>query len=1111
MKLIRIYILFNCIFYSTLTKSQTDPGILTGAVTVCSNSNNGTLTLGPYTGNILRWEYSLNGSSLWTPIANTSSSYGYSNLSQTTYFRVIVQDTGWPAASSNSVVITTDNQTNGGTASVLSPTECLGNTVKTTVSNYTGSILNWQFSINNGASWNTAASSNDSISKYYSNITLTTLYRATIKNGVCPAKVSDSVKVIVAPLSVGGTAASSATVCQGTNSATINLTGQTGSIIRWESSPSGSSPWTTINNSTSSLTYNNILNSTYYRAVSKSGNCAEAPSASVLITSDNTSNGGFISGTQSVCSTFNSGILNLNGNNGTISQWEFSTDGGTNWNTTSVNTSSYTFSNISQNTLYRVQVVNGVCPPIYSGTFLVTVKPLPFVNYTFTPGCQGKSVNFTNTSVGNNLFSWDFADSGNSSIVSPSHTYSSSGTFQVKLTASAANGCIDSIRKSVIVYAKPNVNFSALDSACGFKQINFTNNTSISSGTVTSYSWNFGDNSAQSSTVNPNHTYGTADTYVVKLTASSSNGCKDSVTRQIQIFPKPIADYTTNNTCKKSAANFVNTSYIDGGGIFYNWNFGDAQTSALTSPTHTYLTAGSYNVSLITISNHGCKDTVIKRITINEQPDLLINPVNVCFTKAANFTQTISPNITGYTLNWNLGNGDFLTGSNPNYVYSIPGYYQVTAVLTTDSGCVSTDAKTINIYPSANAAFNFNNVCSSDSAIMANQSFVSSGSISYLWNFGNGSNSIVSDPKVIYSSAGTYDIKLTVTTNKGCVDSLIKPITIYDSPVTNFSFTNVCDGNPIQFNNTSTVNSGVIAANSWNFGDNSNSSLVNPSKQYLNNGTFLVNLETTSSMGCKSNVTKTVNVYEGPKADFSFINQCLNVSIPFTNSTFINTGTFNSFWNFGDTTTSNLNSPDHIYQSDGTKQVTLTVVTNNGCRDSISKSVQVYPIPKIFAGTDTTISNGYSVQLNASGGNTYAWSPTAGLNNPVIGNPIAMPNETTVYIAEGTSVFGCYSNDTIIVTIDNNFLVIPYNIVTPDGNGKNDVWFIKNIESYPANKVTIMDEWGVVIYEKLSYANTWDGKNTRGEILPDGTYFYILTFDGSSRVYKGFITLLRNK
>ncbi len=1110
MKSLKIYLFLFCTFFATISFSQTVPGMLASSATVCANANTGILSLSSYTGSVVRWEYSLNGASLWTTIANTSATYNYVNLPQTTYFRVIVQAIGFGALSSNTVMIKTDNPTNGGTASVLNTVECLGNNVKMMVSGYLGSILNWQSSINNGVSWVTIPSSNDSISKYFSNVTVNTLFRATLKSGTCPTKVSDSAQVSVAPLSVGGIVTSSTTVCAGANSNTINVTGKTGNVVRWESSATGLAPWSTINNTNTSLAYSNLLSNTYYRAIAKSANCAEAASSSVFIKVDNTSNGGFINGVQNVCSTLNNGVLNLNGNNGSILQWEFSTNGGSTWNTTAINTSTYNFTNLTQNTLYKVQIVNGVCPPAYSNTLLVNVNPLPVVNYTFTQGCQGKAINFINTSLGSNLYSWDFKDGNSALIANPSNTYINSGTYLVKLTASSTNGCVDSIKKSVTIYPKPNVLFNAVDSTCGFNAVVFTNNTSISSGSITNYQWNFGDNSPLSFATNPIYTYSVANSYNIKLVATSNNGCKDSIIKPIQIFPKPSANFTTNNVCKKTAASFVNTSYIAGGGIVYAWNFGDTQTSTLTSPSHSYVAAGNYNVSLTSTSNHGCVDNIIKPIRINEQPNLTINTANVCLGKINAFTQTITPSVSTFTLDWNLGNGNFLSGLSPSYIYPVAGSYNVIATLTTDSGCVSSAIKIINTHALPLVAFNFNNVCSSDTASMINLSSVSSGSIAYNWNFGNTTTSTLLNPKVKYATAGAYAIKLIVTTNNGCQDSLTKPITIFDAPTTTYNFSNACDGNPIVFNNTSTVNSGVIANNNWNFGDNTNSTLLNPIKQYLSFGTYTVNLETTSSNGCKSSLTQTVNVYEGAIANFSFINKCLNFALPFINSSTLGAGTFTSYWNFGDTTNSTLNSPSHLYQFDGTKKVTLVVTTNNGCVDSISKFVQAYAIPKVSAGKDTTIARGFGVQLKATGASIYAWSPATGLSNPTISNPIANPDLTTTYIVEGTSGNGCVNYDTVTVTIDDNFLVVPYNIITPNGNGKNDVWFVKNIESYPNNNVIIMDEWGVVMYEKESYANTWDGRNKRGEILPDGTYFYVLTFKDNSKIYKGFITLLRN-
>lgn len=1111
MTLPKLHTLILLLCFASCMQAVTVPGTVASSATVCAGANSGTLTLSGYSGAIVRWEYSLNGSSLWTPIANTSASYAYVNLPQTTWFRVIVQASGFPEGASNVVMIKTDAPGNGGIASALSATECTGNSVKTMLSGYTGNILNWQYSLNSGVTWTVIPSSNDSITKYYANITANTLFRASVKNGVCPTKVSDSVKVNVAPLSVGGTAASNATVCSGTNANTVTVSGITGGVMRWESSPTGSGPWASISNTTTALPYSNLVSNTYYRTIVKSANCPEAASSAVLVKVDQNSVGGFINGTQNVCSSLNNGVLNLNGNNGAILQWEYSTNSGGSWTTSAVNTSTYNFSNLTQNTLYKVQVVNGVCPPVYSNTLLVNVNPLPVVNYTFTPGCQGKSMNFVNTSGGSNLYSWDFKDGGNSTITNPSHTYLNDGTYFVKLTATSTNGCTDSISKNVTVYPKPNVGFISVDSTCGVNQVNFTNNSGIASGSITGYVWNFGDNSPLSFATNPSHTYVTANTYMIKLVATSNFGCKDSASKTIQIFPKPTAGFTASNVCKKTAASFINTSYINGGGITYTWNFGDSFTSTLTSPTHSYAAAGNYSVSLITVSNHSCRDTVIHPIRINEQPDLSFSANNACLTKTTTITQTITPAVSNYTLSWNMGDGTILNGNNPTHVYLAPGNYQVTSTLTTDSGCVSAFIKILAVYPPPNVSFNFNNVCSADSATMANLSSVSSGSLSYSWDFGNSTGSALTNPKVKYAAPGTFPIKLVATTTNACKDSLTKPITIFDSPTVAFHFTNPCDGHPVQFTNTSSVNSGVISSHNWNFGDNTNSTLVAPSKQYLNFGTYTVTLIATSSNGCTNTLSKALSVYEGAIANFSFVNQCLNVPIPFTNGSSLGTGTFNSAWNFGDTTLSTLNSPTHLYAFPGTKKVTLTVTTNNGCADSIFKFVQAYEIPTISAGKDTMISRGFGINLQASGGASYLWSPATGLSNPTLSNPLANPETTAIYVVEGTSGNGCTNVDTVVVSVDDNFLVIPYNIITPDGNGMNDVWYVKNIENYPQNNVVIMDEWGLVIYEKTAYRNDWEGKNKKGEILPDGTYYYILTFENDKKVYKGFIALLRNK
>jgi len=179
--------------------------------------------------------------------------------------------------------------------------------------------------------------------------------------------------------------------------------------------------------------------------------------------------------------------------------------------------------------------------------------------------------------------------------------------------------------------------------------------------------------------------------------------------------------------------------------------------------------------------------------------------------------------------------------------------------------------------------------------------------------------------------------------------------------------------------------------------------------------------------------------------------------------------------------------------------------------DSVSLFVETFRAPKITAGKDTTIDKGLGVTLQANGALHFNWFPTISLNDPTLKNPFSNPDTTITYIVEGANEHGCKGTDTITVKVNDNFLITPYNILTPDANGLNDTWIVKNIQAYRENKVIIFDQWNQKVYEKEGYNNEWEGKNMGGEILPDATYYYILTFTKSTKKYSGYITLIRNK
>ncbi len=367
-------------------------GTISANATVCSGTNTGTLSLSGQTGSVVGWQSSIDGGTTYTNVANTNTSQSYSNLTTTTIYRAIVQNGVCASVNSSLATITVNANSVGGIISSAS-TVCSGNNSGVlSLTGQTGNVLRWQYSTNGGTTYTN--NSNTAISQSYLNLITTTQYVAVVQNGVC-APASSSVTVItVNPVSIGGSISSSATVCSGANTGTLTLSGQTGSIVKWQSSIDGGTTYTNVANTSTNQSYSNLTTTTLYRAVVQSGVCASANSALGTITVNTVSMGGTVTASAMVCKGVNSGTLNLSGQTGSISKWQYSTNGGTTYSDISNTASSQLFSNITATTSYRAVIKSGVCSSANSSSVTVTVSNLPTVsvqssNQSATGVCNG--------------------------------------------------------------------------------------------------------------------------------------------------------------------------------------------------------------------------------------------------------------------------------------------------------------------------------------------------------------------------------------------------------------------------------------------------------------------------------------------------------------------------------------------------------------------------------------------------------------------------------------------------------------------------------------------------------------------------------------------------
>jgi hypothetical protein len=419
-------------------------GSIAGSATVCSGTNSTLLTLSGYTGSITKWQWSTNNWVTPNDIVNTTAAYTAINLTATTKYRAVITSGVCSSAISADATVTVDPVSTGG--SIAGSTNvCKGiNSTLLTLSGYTGSITKWQSSVDN---WVTPVDITNTTTTYTAtNLTITTKYRAVITSGVCSSVNSADATVTVDPTSVGGGIAGSTTVCSGTNSTLLTLSGYTGSITKWQWSTDN---WVTPNdivNTAPTYTATNLTATTKYRAVITSGTCASANSADATVTVDPVSVGGSIAGSAAVCSGVNSTLLTLSGYTGTITKWQYSTN---NWVTPVdiVNTAAtYTATNLTTTTKYRAVIQNGVCSSAYSAEATVTVNPLPVPNVTGPSTCvSGTSGNIYSTEAGMTGYAWTITAGGTIDLGqgtnSISVTWTGTGAQSVSVTYTNTNSC----------------------------------------------------------------------------------------------------------------------------------------------------------------------------------------------------------------------------------------------------------------------------------------------------------------------------------------------------------------------------------------------------------------------------------------------------------------------------------------------------------------------------------------------------------------------------------------------------------------------------------------------------------------------------------------------
>jgi gliding motility-associated-like protein len=625
---------------------------------VCADANSGKLLLTGYTGKIVHWESSSDYGINWSTISINSDFYNYSNLLSNTKFRVLVQNGPCNTVYSNEVNIMVNPITNPGLLTTSDSIVCASyNNSSLKLSGFTGAIIHWEVSEDNGKNWNII--NNSKSSYYFTNLSKTSLFRVLIQAGVCSSAYSNTISISINLPTVAGNIKGSANVCLNNNSGSIQLLGNTGSIIHWESSNDNGISWSIIANTNSILHYQQLNVTTIYRALVQNGVCAVQYSNTVKINVVQPVTIAIAGNNQVICNL--NTTTQLQGNTPIYGQGIWTMIKGP----SDVYFNDATIANTAVNGLvpgayeFKWSIDNGICATSSSNVTIIIDRLKADFGMNAINNCGSTSYDFVDASkalFGIANWKWSGAPTDTINTKNFSRTYSLAGQNKVSLTVQSNTGCIATTNANfqVKVFSVPKVNINAINEACKSQLMQLSSNLN-SKDSIFNILWNLGNGiNSKDSVVTVQ--YFSEGKFTVKLLVSTVNNCYDSTYKSLTIHPLPnVAVPSDNFACKGDTL-----SLTASGAMNYIWM--DQQKNIICNSCETIkivpITNSSY--SIIGYNQYGCSQIVNASVKVVQpfkiQASLLDticigSSINLPITGAERYTWFTDPGLSNYNSN----------------------------------------------------------------------------------------------------------------------------------------------------------------------------------------------------------------------------------------------------------------------------------------------------------------------------------------------------------------------------------------------------------------------------------------------------------------------------
>jgi large repetitive protein len=632
----------------------------------------------------------------------------------------------------------------------------------------------------------------------------------------------------------------------------------------------------------------------------------------------------------------------------------------------------------------------------FTDSKLMTINPLPNPQFAMPDTiCINTNFTISNQTFGAAFTLWTFGDGTSSTDLNPAHSYTTEGTYPIKLVVRNPFGCIDSLRKNITVLRPPFAQaIVTTPDICESTPIQLTNQ---SSGFGIRYFWQLPTGASDTARtpapfVLPAYPRDT----VVNVFLTVSNRCGVSVdTIPIRVRPAPHVALTPDRAdiCSGSLVYFQNLS--TGGATQFLWDLGNGNTfSGLIPPPQLYYTdtlPRTYTVKLVA-SNQCGVDSVSYPLLIkpaNVRAFVYVNTTRGCGPLTVQFQDFSTSTIVGiaFTHNWNFGDGGTSTDPNPIHTFSQPGNYTIIEYVGTNCG-TDTDTVRVEVLPPPDVSFTPPAYgCAKQTAQFLNTSTTPMASF---WQFSDGDTTSVASPYKAFLAPGNYTVTLTGTSQyNGCTASAISTVEVKPNPTPTFSIQGTQGCRPLAVSLVNGTNNGSNFI--WQFGDGNSSTAINPNHRYDTSGTFIVRLKAYDVFGCYADTAMAiVNVYPIPKVAFNAVPRGL-CGIPTVFDFINNTTGANGFaWNFDNGITSNATNPIVTFTTADTFAVRLIANNQYGCPDTLDKNI----ITRLAPTADFSVPRGRGCQPytaifedHSTGINGWFWDfgdgTTSNLPNPI--------------------------------------------------------------------------------------------------------------------------------